>query len=184
MKGTNVIQSMEAYNNKAHVSTSLYYRAGGNLYRGIAIGGSMSKGVIKIDVEAQLRYSPAIGEWLGTAAGAHTIGLGDLVPDDCLPLPAPRISSVVPRRVYVRTEWHGLQVGEVAGIVSSPFVGDTRLMAYVVSEPDAPFWTDYIPLAELVDQTTCCKCGNEFPETEVCPKCGSCLSQCCTCEGR
>lgn len=99
-----------------------------------------------------------------------------IIVDDGLPVIGPGT------RVIVNTLCYGQQVGIIQSIGLSPFYPECNegvQRAFVVGAG----WTDYILVEDLFlecDACTCTDCGQEFPESMMCPECGYCLG-CCDC---
>ena len=83
------------------------------------------------------------------------------------------------RRVMIPTAEHGDQVGEIQYLSNNP-VYNAGLCAYVISLPDAPVWSEWIPVHELPAET-CCDCGTHYYAYQMCDGCGNC-QRCCTCK--
>lgn len=79
--------------------------------------------------------------------------------------------------VVIPTLCHGNQTGMVLKIAPNPFYGGKGKVAYVVSLPGLPGWSEYIPLDELPKET-CCDCGKHYYEHQLCSECGCCFADC------
>ena len=84
------------------------------------------------------------------------------------------------REVGVYTHFYQWQVGEVTLVSHSPYVGDNRLMAFVVASDRNQFWSMWMPVDELVASCSCTDRGHEYAEELMCGECGHCLG-CCDC---
>lgn len=86
--------------------------------------------------------------------------------------------------VGLYTQAHGCVIGKIERFCDNPYYGQTGEVAYIVSRPGHPFWTEYLPVERLEAPRTdngCGDCDGSFRSDQLCPECGNCLATCCEC---
>lgn len=89
-------------------------------------------------------------------------------------------SNYLNTRAVVDTA-RGKQEGEIIAVVPCPF-GTGETVCYVVSLPNEPYFNEYVPIRSVPEwNMTDCDCGKHLHDSLLCPECGLCLADCCTC---